>query len=232
MKRGLVVVAHPDDETLFFGGLMASRCDWQWDVVCVTDGGPRRAERRMELRAACKALGVHEVRELGIPDVAGERLAVSGIEEALVGCGGYDEVYTHGPLGDYGNPHHQDVCLAVHRFFQGDCPVYSVSTAICPIQFVTLSPDIFELKSRIMTTIYKQEYERFMLVLPALPFEGFTLVGLHEVEALHSFLCGSSSLNRNSLEKYGSVADIIEQGVVKRSCDAFFAAYFMDSLPN
>lgn len=224
--KALVIVAHPDDETLFFGGLMASDKKRDWEVVCVTDGGERRIQRAKEIKAACKMLGVYEVHFLEIPDTAGQRLNVKEIEKRLAGFDGYHEIYTHGPLGDYGNPHHQDVSLAVHRVFAHRCPVWSIATAICPEKFVTLSSEVFDIKSKVMTTVYGLEYERFLLVLPVSPVEGFVQVGLTEVVALHDFLNGSSELAREKLKSYRGLASIIESGAVTRSGDAFFAAYF------
>ena len=65
-KYNLLGVAHPDDETIFFGGLLQVYRRRPWKVVCVTDGAPRRlpdaaalAERRHEeLCAALDAAGL------------------------------------------------------------------------------------------------------------------------------------------------------------------------------
>ncbi len=80
---GLVVVAaHPDDETLGLGGMIAmlTACGVRVDVVSVSDGeaaypglshlGREHLEctRRSELSKAADVLGVNEVVRLGLPD--------------------------------------------------------------------------------------------------------------------------------------------------------------------
>ena len=77
----LAVVAHPDDETLAMGGLLAglARCGAQVDVLCLTSGEAALrhlgievqalADRReRELRRAARRLGVQSVVTARLPD--------------------------------------------------------------------------------------------------------------------------------------------------------------------
>ncbi|RKR74843.1 PIG-L deacetylase family protein [Frondihabitans australicus] len=98
--RLVVVAAHPDDETLGAGGLLAAAVarGLEVSVAIVTDGaaadptaGPDRRdalarERADEARAALALLGVDDVRLLGFADggVREERAAVSDALDTLL----------------------------------------------------------------------------------------------------------------------------------------------------
>jgi LmbE family N-acetylglucosaminyl deacetylase len=224
MSRKLVVVAHPDDETLFFGGTIASQPGTTWEVACVTDGGPRSAERAQELLQACELLGVSRVHLLGFADDPGRRLDVPAVTGALLALGEYDEVLTHGPLGDYGHLHHQDVCLAVHRAFTAHTSVWAVATAIMPTRLVPLTPQAFATKAHVMATVYGDEQRRFLLALPVTAAEGFVQLTLAEVEALHAYLSGKP-LDAEAIALHQPLLPFIKAGAVERSAYAFFAAY-------
>lgn len=107
-----VVVAHPDDESLFFGGVIARRRDVDWHVVCVTDGGGGGdpADRSRELRDACARLGVDRVDELGFPDRGRRPLAIDDLVPRLTSTITAPVVLTHG-IHDV-HPHHHQVLLA------------------------------------------------------------------------------------------------------------------------
>ncbi len=118
--RATFVVAHPDDETIFFGGLIRrlARAGVAVEVVCVTSvfaTGALTSIRRQEFRRACWALGAR-ARLLPLADVAGrldEGELAAGLHRAGLARGGL--LFTHGVWGEYGHAHHVQLSRAVHR---------------------------------------------------------------------------------------------------------------------
>ena len=128
-RRLMAVLAHPDDESLGFGGTLARYASEGADVFLVTatrgDAGRFRGYRvgerehpgpealarirEAELRSAAEALGVRDVALLGYPD---GRLDVADPREATLRIVGQlrrhrpEVVVTFGPDGAYGHPDH------------------------------------------------------------------------------------------------------------------------------
>jgi LmbE family N-acetylglucosaminyl deacetylase len=223
MKKA-VIVAHPDDETLYFAGVILSDREADWTVVCVTDGDAegRGASRALELRDACGALGVHTLRSLRFKDDPRERIPLPELERLLAAMD-FDEVYTHGILGEYGHAHHQDVSLAVHRAFEGRAQVVSVATGSYPSREVRLTRAQFEVKLSVLRDIYRKETQRFLGLIPASPYEGFAHMTLHEAEAAYGALCGRAPWR--DLDVLSGFQVLLEEGVMDASARAFFAGY-------
>lgn len=207
----LIVTAHPDDETIFFTGLILSRPKTRWSVVCVTDGNADQngLHRIEDLKAACKRLGVESVSTLGFPDKFEERLDTEALQEQLSSFSA-KEVFTHGVLGEYGHPHHQDVCFAAHKCFFGNVPVYSVAHNCFPDFTVNLSQEMWNLKSEIYSQCYFSETRRFIQMLPIQPTEGFTKVSMDEVSAIYHFLAKKQPLNPQALCAYKALEPYLE----------------------
>jgi LmbE family N-acetylglucosaminyl deacetylase len=121
----LAVLAHPDDESLGIGGTIAKYASEGVDVHLVTatrgEAGrffPERERpsnddvgrvREAELRAAATALGIRDVRVLGIPDGGLDQVDPDTVLRRLVAC--IREVrpavaVTFDPFGAYGHPDH------------------------------------------------------------------------------------------------------------------------------
>lgn len=120
-RRAAIVVAHPDDEVIFFGALAVRLAgeDWDVDVICVTGdfGSPwTTGTRRAEFFRACWALGA-KARMLSLKDEKGllDEAALARALAERVRWDRYARVLTHGPWGEYGHPHHVQVCRAAHR---------------------------------------------------------------------------------------------------------------------
>lgn len=99
MRRALVV-AHPDDEALWFGGLLAAE-PGDWTVVCCSI--PRTdPERAWKFFDACAVLGA-KPRLLPFVE-AGSNEALSHLD--LIDLSGFEQIVTHSSVGEYGHTHH------------------------------------------------------------------------------------------------------------------------------
>jgi len=129
----VAVLAHPDDESLGFGGTLAKYASEGVEVFLLTatrgDGGRYRGHRpgddrhpgpaalgrirEAELRAAASALGIREVSLLGYGD---QQLDRANPRDAIRCIAGHirrirpDVVVTFGPDGAYGHPDHIAIC--------------------------------------------------------------------------------------------------------------------------
>lgn len=115
-KRVLVIVAHPDDESLYFaGGLRKLAAVASVRVLCMTH---RHSSRRgQELRAVAERLGI-KCSFLSLDDV-GINALLRGLERALSAdfeVNDADVVITHPPHGgERPHPHHVQAFFAVRR---------------------------------------------------------------------------------------------------------------------
>ena len=119
-QRAAVVVAHPDDETLWCGGhiLTHPECDWRIVTLCRASD-PDRAPK---FRRALEQLGA--VGEMA--DLDDERdqvpLPIEQIQETisrLLDGKSYSLVLTHGPKGEYTrHRRHEECCRSVIELWQ------------------------------------------------------------------------------------------------------------------
>ena len=109
--KAVIIVAHPDDETIWAGGLVLSHPDWDWTVLSLCRAGD--TDRRPKFFAVCERLGAHGIiydlddnpepspiepgRDIGQP-----------ILKAL-GETEWDLCITHGKNGEYGHTRHKQV---------------------------------------------------------------------------------------------------------------------------
>jgi len=113
--RAAMIVAHPDDEIIWGGGLILQHPDWAWTVLslCRADD----PDRRPKFEAVCKRLGVTGIisdlddSELLAP-IEPERDIASRIASHLADVP-WGLCVTHGPDGEYGHRRHKEVHAAV-----------------------------------------------------------------------------------------------------------------------
>ncbi|MEK6554244.1 MAG: PIG-L family deacetylase [Bdellovibrionota bacterium] len=214
-KYNVVICAHPDDETIFFGGLIQKYKTHPWLVACATDGnadgmGAKRAE---DFKKACRQLGVAETVMFGFPDVFNQRLNIEALQEKIAELPEAFAIYTHGPVGEYGHPHHQDVGLATFQFYnkqRPQRPTYGVAYNCSPEVLVALSDEQFAKKAQILSQIYGSETQRFQNILPCTFSEGFCRFTLKEIESLYAYYTQKKVPQKNDLIKYRWLLPFLE----------------------
>ena len=121
-ERVAVVVAHPDDETLWAGGTILLHARWHWEVFTLCratdpDRAPRFAQALRELGATGRMADLddgpdqHPLPEQEVQDAV----------YAFLGDTAYDLVITHGPAGEYTRHlRHEEACRAVTALWEQD----------------------------------------------------------------------------------------------------------------
>lgn len=115
-SRRAVIVAHPDDEVLWAGGLMLT-FPGDWLVICASIPG-RDPFRAYLFYEACRRLGaVGQI--LPFPETnALKRLPLPHLAY-MPDLSAFDVIVTHGLRGEYGNTHHVQLHHAVGGRYPG-----------------------------------------------------------------------------------------------------------------
>lgn len=239
-SRALIVVAHPDDETLFMLGPLLQRLAHRstrsggggvrctdWTIVCVTDAdGNGEGPARLRLfEKACGVLGAKMIC-LGHPDRFDQNIDLEDLTKQLRALGSsWSAVYTHGPLGEYGHPHHQNVCLAVHKAFLATSPVWSVSNNVAADLTVKLTRDQFQKKADLLMKYYNDEVRKFLNLIPIHSHEAYNQLTLAQVHAIQRAIQGEAVSSR-ALGPYAWLSPLLTSGDWSRVAARFFEVYF------
>ncbi len=110
-----VIVAHPDDETLWAGGEILAHPDWQWTIVTLCRGSdPDRVPKFRRVLDRLGAQGAMADLDDGPEQVPLPEAEVQDAILSLLSGMVFDAVLTHGPRGEYTrHRRHEEVSQAV-----------------------------------------------------------------------------------------------------------------------
>lgn len=175
--KAVIVVSHPDDETIFCGGTLLYYPDWEWIIVCMT--WEESSVRYLQFQKAMQyfsSLGVNiksfltlkqeDVVKEGEGRIPGE-LSTEQFEswkKSLINLKlNPDIVFTHNQRGEYGHPHHIALNKIVNQTYK------NVWEFICPgaknveqpykdkANLVPLSKALLEKKMEVFNNCYTSE---------------------------------------------------------------------------
>lgn len=118
--NALVVVAHPDDETIWMGGTMLKYGKVRWTILslCRSDDPDRAPKFKRVARLYRAHAAISDLEDEGVMNIAE---SVPQIERRVMRAlrrRRFDYIFTHGYTGEYGHPRHKGVHRAIVRLLR------------------------------------------------------------------------------------------------------------------
>lgn len=120
MKEALVIVAHPDDETIWMGGTILKNSQWNWTIIALCRKND--SDRMPKFLEVCKFYNANAI----ISDLDDEKLEPLSVRKViekikqLIPKKKYDYIFTHGRNGEYGHLRHKEVHKAVKKMIENN----------------------------------------------------------------------------------------------------------------
>jgi hypothetical protein len=119
-KKALVIVAHPDDETIWMGGTMMRHKDIRWTIFSLCRSSD--TDRAPKFKKVCEHYGANCLMDdLDDTDTLEFHEAVVESIELIkknIKSKKYNYIFTHGRNGEYGHGRHVAVNHAVDKLIQ------------------------------------------------------------------------------------------------------------------
>mgnify|MGYP001617075444 CR=1 FL=1 len=124
MTNALIIVAHPDDETIWMGGTILKHPEWKWTIMSLCRASDK--DREPKFRKVCEYYNAKSI----ITDLEDDKLEPGSINETLnliksnLKVFDYNYIFTHGENGEYGHIRHKEVHQAVKQMITDKILLY------------------------------------------------------------------------------------------------------------
>lgn len=170
-KKAALIVAHPDDETLWAGGLLLNNPHWDCFIVCLCrKDDPDRAPKFHKALEELNCKGIMGGLDDGPGQIPQDKAEIESLILQLLPKTDYDLIITHSPLGEYtrhlrheeigitvlGLWHESKIAAAELRLFayEDHCKEYYPKAVSSADFYFELSNALWQKKYEIITRIY------------------------------------------------------------------------------
>lgn len=169
-STAIIIVAHPDDETIWFGGTILKNPQVNWTILCLSRVSD--ADRQPKFKKICDYYHAASIMEdwddEGKLTAAASLRAAKKIITAQLAGKHFDFLFTHGANGEYGHTMHRAVHEAVvdllkRRIFSVGAPLafnykkiskYKLSVKQDCDVLIKLDKKIFAEKQSLVSSLY------------------------------------------------------------------------------
>ncbi|MEM3074878.1 MAG: PIG-L family deacetylase [Candidatus Pacearchaeota archaeon] len=112
-KRALCIVAHPDDETIWMGGMILKNLELKWTIFSLCRKSDK--DREPKFKKVCENYRAKPII-CNLDDELLKPIEIKKITNLInnkITIKNYDYIFTHGKNGEYGHIRHKEIHKAV-----------------------------------------------------------------------------------------------------------------------